>query len=195
MKERAGLVGRTGLNEALREIRRNKPDLRIHLIGHSFGARVVTAAANALDPQTPAVTMSLLQGAYSHTGLSSKFDGKRDGFFRRVLAEKRISGPVIITHTKNDTAVGIAYPLASRIAREKAAALGDENDPYGGMGRNGAQKTPEAGQPGELLRVGKQYTFAAGSVFNLKADNFIADHSAVTSPEVAFAVLHAARCA
>ncbi len=62
----------------------------------------------------------------------------------------KVNGPILITHTKNDKAVGIAYPLASRINGVKTAALGDENDPYGGIGRNGAQKTPEA-VVGELL--------------------------------------------
>ena len=45
-----------------------------------------------------------------------------------------------MTHTKNDKAVGVAYPLASRIAGDKTAAFGDENDKFGGLGRNGAQQ-------------------------------------------------------
>ena len=93
-----------------------------------------------------------------------------------------MSGPIIITHTKNDTAVGIAYPLASRIAIQKAAALGDENDPYGGMGRNGAQQTAEAdGHATTLGAVGATYNFAPGKVYNLLADDFIKDHSDVAA--------------
>ena len=34
--------------------------------------------------------------------------------------------------TKNDKAVGLAYPLASRINGDKAAAFGDEHDVFGG---------------------------------------------------------------
>jgi hypothetical protein len=106
------------------------------------------------------------------------------------LAEKRVSGPVIITHTKNDRAVGIAYPLASRITRDQAAALGDQNDPYGGMGRNGAQHTPETGGlHGKLLQVGDEYSFAPGRVFNLRADEFIKGHSEITGFQVAYALL------
>ena len=45
MKERAGQVGMHGLHPLLRAIRTAGPDVRIHLIGHSFGGRVVTAAA------------------------------------------------------------------------------------------------------------------------------------------------------
>ena len=40
--------------------------------------------------------------------------------------------PILITHTKNYKAVGIAYPLASRIAQHVASALGNENDPIEG---------------------------------------------------------------
>jgi hypothetical protein len=168
--------------------------MRLHLVGHSFGGRVVTAAANGLDASTPAVTMSLLQAAFSHNGLSDDYDGKGSkGFFRPVLADRRISGPVIITHTKNDTAVGIAYPLASRIANQKAAALGDENDPYGGLGRNGAQHTLEAkGRATALGEVGTTYGFAPGAVYNLKADQFISGHSDIRGIQVAYAILNAA---
>ena len=188
MKERAALVGRTGATAMLRRIREAAPNARLHLIGHSFGGRLVTAAANELEPNSRGVTLTLLQAAYSHNGLASKFDGKNDGAFRRIVADKRVSGPILITHTKNDRAVGIAYPLASRIAFQKAAALGDENDPYGGMGRNGAQHTPEA-QSGELKDVSKPYPFGPGGIYNLKADRFIKDHGDIAGHQVAYAFL------
>lgn len=138
-------------------MRQTKKDLRVHLVGHSFGGRLVTAAAHLLPAKTPAVSLTLLQSAYSHNGLGEKFDGSYDGAFRELVSDKRISGPILITHTKNDYAVGIAYPLASGISRDQAAAFGDENDPYGGMGRNGAQHTPEAlGCAGDLRDVGRQ---------------------------------------
>jgi hypothetical protein len=93
---------------------------------------------------------------------------------------------VAITHTKNDRAVGVAYPLVSRISRDVASALGDENDPYGGMGRNGAQHTPEAVK-GVLKDLGGVYAFQPGQVHNLRADAFISDHGDVTGPQVAYA--------
>jgi thioesterase domain-containing protein len=194
MKERAGIIGRTGVHEMLQQIRQRKPDIKLHLIGHSFGGRLVTAAAEALAPNTADVTMTLLQAAYSHNGIAKDFDGEHDGFYRKLISQQRISGPILITHTKNDQAVGIAYPLASRIANQKAAALGDQDDPYGGMGRNGAQHTPETENvPGGLQEVGGPYIFTHSKVFNLTADRFIKDHSDVTGPQVAYALLHAVR--
>jgi thioesterase domain-containing protein len=194
MKERSGTVGRTGVRAMLEQIRQRQPDIKLHLVGHSFGGRLVTAAAEALAPNTANVTLTLLQAAYSHNGIAEDFDGEHDGFYRKLITQKRISGPILITHTKNDQAVGIAYPLASRLAHQKAAALGDRNDPYGGMGRNGAQHTPEAEDViGGLQEVGSPYAFTLNKVFNLNADRFIKNHSDVTGPQVAYALLHAVR--
>jgi len=190
MKERAGVVGSTGLAPLLRRCRRANPSLRLHLVGHSFGGRLVTAAAAGLPTHTPDVTLSLLQAAFSHNALSADFGKGKAGFYRTVLADARVSGPVIITHTKNDQAVGVAYPLASRIANQVAAALGDENDPYGGLGRNGAQHTVEAlGHNATLGGRNTTYVFAPGTVNNLRADKVIKDHSDVRSEPVAYAVL------
>jgi hypothetical protein len=194
MKSRAGTIGSEGLSKVLRRCRTANPGLKQHLVGHSFGGRVVTAAANVLDPDTAAVTVTLLQAAFSHNGLSDNFDEKGTaGFFRSILSKRRVSGPIIITHTKNDTAIGVAYPLVSRIANQMAAALGDQNDPYGGMGRNGAQRTPEAaGNATQLAAVGGNYTFSPGKIHNLLADDIIHDHGDVRSIQVAYAVLSAA---
>lgn len=192
MKERAGTVGRQGLSPLLHDIRARRPDLKLHLIGHSFGGRLVTAAAAGRDdrPVAKPDTLVLLQAAFSHHGFARRFDGTRDGFFRRVVENQLVAGPVVITCTRNDRAVGLAYPLASLIAGQVAAELGDKNDLYGGIGRNGAQKTPEA-VDGTLLAAGGAYAFQAGSLYNLKADQFISDHSDICGDEVAHALLTA----
>lgn len=194
MKQRAGTVGSNGVAQVLRLLRERNGNLRLHLVGHSFGGRLVTAAAHALPDNTPAVTITLLQAAFSHNGLAEKFDRKRDGAFRELVTKQRASGPIIITYTKNDRAVGIAYPLASRISRDPAATLGTSQDPYGGMGRNGAQHTPEAKNlDGQLLDVNDQYSFKQGQIYNLNADAHIKDHGDVTGRQVAYAVLCAAK--
>lgn len=197
MKSRAGAVGRNGLAQALDRLRERHPSLPIHLVGHSFGARAIVAAVAQLAPDGAPVSMSLLQAAFSHNGFAEQFDGTRDGAFRTVVKDQRATGPIIITHTKNDRAVGIAYPLASRIAKDMTAALGDENDPYGGMGRNGAQHTPEVNSTEAFLRAlgAGDYQFSPGFIYNLLADEFIPDHSEVTGKQVANATLQAIRSA
>jgi hypothetical protein len=136
--------------------------------------------------------MSLLQAAFSHNGFATKFDGTRDGFFRKVVTGRKVKGPIIITHTHNDQAVGLAYPIASKLSGADASAIGDENDRFGGLGRNGAlvKFTPEA-KAGQLLVSSSSYSFSSGKLFNLEASSFIGDHSDITGKEVANAVLGA----
>ena len=192
MKERAGVVGRDGLAPLLRRVRERRSDLKLHLIGHSFGGRLVTAAAAAAadPPPLKLETLTLLQAAFSHNGLAEDFDGDRDGFFRRVVSEQTVSGPIVITYTPNDKAVGELYPLAAMFVGDDAAGLATSR--FGGIGRNGAQATPEA-VSGSLLELGAGYQLAAGALHNLEASRFIADHGAVDGPEVAQAVLAAVR--
>jgi hypothetical protein len=75
----------------------------------------------------------------------------------------------------------------SRVAGQIAAALGDASDVYGGIGRNGALRTPEA-FAGKLLDVNELYSWQPGTVHNLLADRFIHSHSDVTGPQVGHAI-------
>ncbi|WP_052665187.1 hypothetical protein [Nitriliruptor alkaliphilus] len=191
MKRRAGDVGERGVAPLLAALDRTSPTVRRHLAGHSFGARVVAAAVTA-GPVVDSV--ALLQGAFSHHGFAEDHDGRgNDGSFRGALApQSKVRGPVIVTHTVNDRAVGLAYAAASRIARQRASGFGGPNDVYGGIGRNGALRTPESRTPGgELLEVGAAYDLEPGRVHNLRADRFITGHSAVTGRQVGYAVLRA----
>ncbi|MEO6320156.1 MAG: hypothetical protein ABIR56_05805 [Polaromonas sp.] len=135
--------------------------------------------------------MTLLQAAFSHLGFARDYNHHQsNGLFRRVMASSLVSGPVLVTCTGNNTAVGLMYAIASRIKNQVASALGDRNDIYGCMGRNGAQATPEASE-GKLLNLGIPYQFEAGKLYNLNADAVIKDHSDICKIEVAYALLSA----
>jgi hypothetical protein len=140
--------------------------------------------------------MSLLQAAFSHNSFSKSMNG----FFRNVVDNQRIKGPIVVTYTSNDRAVGIAYPAASRLAGTVASAFGDANDKFGGLGRNGAQKM----EPGEvvqgvdrLLAVGDSYSWRSGRIHNLESSRYIVDpkggdaHMFVTGKEVAWTISRA----
>jgi hypothetical protein len=197
MKARAGDVGVKGVAPLIQKLRGSRGDLRIHMIGHSFGCRLASAAINALPEQEQfrPDTVLLLQGAFSHNGFALDDGGEVGrGVFRDVIDQKKVRGPILITHTRNDKAVGTAYPIASRINGVVAAALGDANDVFGGLGSNGTQTkdtTPERTM-GTLLAVGQAYPFANGvkasTPCNLLADEFIKGHSDIRKPEVAFAL-------
>jgi hypothetical protein len=171
MKQRAGTVGKNGVAPLIDELA-NQVD-RIHLVGHSFGGRVVTAAA-ANSATRKLHSMSLLQAAFSHNGFSKR----RNGFFRSVINSRRVAGPTLVTNTKKDLSVGLAYPAASRLSGDAAAAFGDADDPFGGIGSNGAQQM-EAGEVSastdRLQEVRSVYQWEAGRIHNLKDDRFIVD--------------------
>ncbi|HEU4772664.1 MAG TPA: hypothetical protein VFS68_10970 [Candidatus Udaeobacter sp.] len=193
MKKRAGTVGQKGVGPLLDRLADNVQ--RIHLVGHSFGCRVVTAAA-ATSTTDKLRSMSLLQAAFSHNGFSKSMNG----FFRSVVDNHRIKGPIIVTYTPNDRAVGIAYPVASRLSGTVASAFGDANDKFGGLGRNGAQKM-EQGEVvhgvDRLLEVGGNYSWQSGRFHNLESSKYIVDpsgrdaHGFVTGKEVAWAISRA----
>ncbi|MES1262610.1 MAG: hypothetical protein ABUS49_12825 [Acidobacteriota bacterium] len=191
MKDRAGKIGRDAVNPLLQRIQAAVPaTLKFHLVGHSFGGRLVTAAVDG--PKALRVqTLLLLQAAYSHNGLALQFDGTKSGFFHAVFDNRKVAGPILITHSKNDKAVGLAYPLASRLNGDDAAGVGDANDLFGGMGANGAQHVDKAEIL--LLPVGGKYDFTTSGkrVFNLNGDAIIQSHGDVARPETA-AVLAAA---
>ena len=195
MKDRAGKIGRDAVNPLLQGIQKGVPEtLKFHLVGHSFGGRLVTATVdgpNALRVQT----LLLLQAAYSHNGLAKSFDSNqlnKSGFFHAVFDNHKVTGPILITHSKHDSAVGLAYPLASRLNGDNAAGIGDANDLFGGMGANGAQHVDKVDTP--LLAIdGGNYDFTTSGklVFNLNGDAIIQSHGDVARPETA-AVLAAA---
>lgn len=193
MKARAGAVGMSGLGPLLSGLRQARPELRVHPVGHSFGARLVTAAALAVADTAALTTLTLLQGAFSQYGFADSWGTGRPGYFRPVIDSHRVTGPTLITYTDNDVLLGAAYALASRLAGNFAADLvapGGATDLYGALGHNGALNTPEA-VASALLAVGGQYTWRPGAVYNLLSDEFITGHSDVTGQQVAHALLSA----
>ena len=190
MKARAGRIGQQALAPVLRDQVAGKT--RLHLIGHSFGALLVTAAATALPGSGGVNSISLLQGAFSHNALSADFDGAGSaGGYRHLIDAAGVRGPIIVTHTRNDRAVGIAYAIASSIAHQNNSAIGDAHSPYGGMGSNGAQHTTEARNDQALQDASATYSFRDRFVHNLLADKYIAGHGDVRNVQVANAVLQA----
>jgi hypothetical protein len=189
MKDRAGDIGANSLGPILAASVVGKT--RLHLVGHSFGARLVTAAANSLPAAGSVSSISLLQGAFSHNSFAVDWVPGQNGGFRHLIDDKCITGPMIITHTRNDRAVGIAYAIASSIAGQNAEDVGDANSQFGGLGSNGAQHTPEANNGQPLQAAGADYTFDNQVVYNLLADQFISGHGDVTNVAVANAILQA----
>ncbi|WP_327734715.1 serine-threonine protein kinase [Streptomyces nojiriensis] len=144
MKKRAGVVGERGLGPVLAQLAAARPALRFHLIGHSFGARVVSFSLRAVPDRARYVkSVTLLQGAFSHYAFADRLPhDKGNGGALRGL-QRRVDGPVVACHSPHDSALKVFYPLASRLAGDSAGLLGfDER--WGAIGHDGVQAVPGA---------------------------------------------------
>ncbi|MET9689243.1 serine-threonine protein kinase [Streptomyces sp. NPDC006514] len=156
MKKRAGVVGERGLGPVLAQLAAARPALRFHLIGHSFGARVVSFSLRAVPDRARYVkSVTLLQGAFSHYAFADRLPhDKGNGGALRGL-QRRVDGPVVACHSAHDSALKVFYPLASRMAGDSAGLLGfDER--WGAIGHDGVQAVPGAPRLGldTVLREG-----------------------------------------
>lgn len=202
MKKRAGAVGRNGLGPLLGRLQAAIPDIKIHLLGHSFGARLVSYSLSGLPDsvasgKSPVKSLFLLQGAFSHFAFADKlpFDANRKGDLAGMA--KRVDGPLVTTHSLKDAAVGTAYPLASLVNREDAAAADDATFRWGAMGHDGAQAVNATEKP--LGKPGTVYPFQTGQWINLDGNQVIINggppsgaHSDIIHPHTAWAALAAA---
>lgn len=202
MKKRAGVVGQVGLGPLIGQLSAAQPNLRIHLVGHSFGARVVSFALSGLPDgatgaASPVRSLFLLQGAFSHFAFASAlpFDPSRGGALANMAG--RVNGPLIISHTLKDTAVGTLYPMASMLAHDDAAAADDLLFRWSAMGHDGAQAV--GAQDVRIGPVGQSYPFAAGQALNLDGNALIVAggppsgaHGDIFHPQIAWAALAAA---
>jgi len=189
MKNRSGVVGATGVAQAVRELAASKPDLQIHLVGHSLGGRVMASCCKSLaqDPIYHPASVTLLEAAFSHYGFSGHNSQGKPGFFRDVIEKKVVKGPLLATFSEQDTVVGTIYALASRVVRDNVSAIGDSKDPYGGLGHNGAVETDEK-TVSKLQTAGNPYQFQIGVVSCLDGSGgLIKDHGDVTNPDVTYA--------
>ena len=198
MKKRAASVGQTGLGPLIGRLHQAQPDLRIHLLGHSFGGRLVSFALAGLPDSatapSPVKSVFLLQGAFSHFAFAGSLpqDPGRSGALAGMAA--RVDGPLLVSHSLFDTALGEAYPLASILARDDASAASDLLFQWGAMGHDGAQAVGAAAA--RLGPVGQAYPFAAGKFVNLDGNAVItADqpfegaHGDIFHPQIAWAAL------
>ncbi|GAA0405822.1 serine-threonine protein kinase [Streptomyces luteireticuli] len=143
MKRRAGVVGRAGLGPALGELAAGTSNLRVHLAGHSFGARLVSFAPGGLPDGVRVQSLTLLQGAFSHYAFTPglPFAPGRSGVLHD--APGRVAGTVACCWSRHDMALGTLYPLASRLSGDSESLLGLDESRWGAMGHDGMRAVPD----------------------------------------------------
>jgi len=189
MKDRCGVVGSTGVAGAVREFHKSCPDVRIHLVGHSLGGRLMAGCAKALGetPRLQVDSLMLLEAAFSHFGFSPDNGHGVPGFFRDVIVNQVVKGPFVSTFSTEDTVVGYAYSVMSRLARDNTRGIGDASDEFGGIGRNGPLKTKEVASA-PFKKPSTAYEYKPGVINNLDGSGgFIKNHGDVTNDAVTYA--------
>ncbi|MBV9794138.1 MAG: hypothetical protein JO016_09375 [Actinobacteria bacterium] len=168
MKARAGTIGRNGLGPLLAALHTQSPAVRVHLIGHSFGARLVSFALAGVGAPaaSPVASLTLLEGAFSHWSFSHAQDNPFGSPGALNTYADRVHGPLVATYTVYDWAVGVWYPKASFLAQQDNQATVTA-DRWGGLGADGFQAvSPE--QPLTMpAQGGTGYGFAAGRFYRI----------------------------
>jgi hypothetical protein len=173
MKTRAGTIGRTGLGPLLAALHTRQPALRVHLIGHSFGARLVSfALAGVGQPaDSPVASLLLLQGAFSHWSFAHAQDSPFGEAGALNTFGDRVHGPKVATFTVYDWAVGVWYPKASFLSgQDTEAVVGDR---WGGMGADGFQAVSPAEDRAMPAQGGLAYGFTPGTYYRVDAAKVI----------------------
>ena len=183
MKNRAGVIGRNGLGPMIGRLAAADAGIRVHLMGHSFGARLAAYALSGLPqaaagPDSPVTTLLLIQGAFSHFSFANPVpDFLVSGPGALSAFASNVNGPLLATFSAADRACGWWYPAASMLAHQDAESADDLAYQWGAMGHDSYQQSP-AGTTVTLKPQGTAYKFQPGTFYLLDSNAVIsADQS------------------
>jgi hypothetical protein len=110
MKDRAGVVGQHGACPLVRDLL-GAGGARLHLIGHSYGAKVCLSALAVGALKRPVASLLLLQPAVNHQCFASRVEGlEQPGGYRGVLAA--VEQPIVTTYSRHDGPLTKYFHLA-----------------------------------------------------------------------------------
>ncbi|MEH2069142.1 MAG: hypothetical protein V7K47_13440 [Nostoc sp.] len=221
MKDRARKIGQTsGFNLLNRLQQVTDNTVRFHLMGHSFGCIFVSACVAGTKNNNklvrPINSLALIQGALSLWSFCSNVPYRKNlpGYFRSIISEGKVAGPIVTTQSKYDNAVKNAYPMAGTLG-----IFGGQDIDFDPNSGNTPKRYPGVGGIGfygiqgdgleiindekGMLTLEESYNFQSGKIYNLESskyivvphsllDLFIGAHNAIDKPEVAHAVWSAA---
>jgi hypothetical protein len=160
MKDRAGVVGSSGVGPLLRDLltadeaaRKASPpgraEARFHLVGHSYGARVLlNAASRPAGGALPRAvdSMLLLQPAVNHLCFSARLPDPPHAAGGNRAALEAVRLPILTTYSEHDVPLHDTFHLALRRGKDlgeaEVAAAGEPPSKYaalGGYGPRGEQ--------------------------------------------------------
>jgi pimeloyl-ACP methyl ester carboxylesterase len=200
MKARARAFGEGGGHDLLKALMQAAgPDVRFHLMGHSFGCIVTSAMtagpAGGSTQARPVDTLMLIQGALSLWSYAPEIPTApgHPGYFHSIVRNGRVRGPLVTTQSEHDAAVGRWYPLAAGVRRQ--VDYNDQLPKYGAVGSFGLCGLDDRADFGALKAASETYAFEPGRIYNLESSDiiredqgmFVGAHSDFAHPEVGHA--------
>lgn len=184
MKDRAGTVGANGVHELLTGLL-SASSARVHLLGHSYGAKVVLSAAAARTLPRRVRSILLLQPAVSHLCFAAtvpETHPPRPGGYRGVL--DRVEQPILSTFSANDSALTKTFHLALRRADDlgeaRIAAPGEPPSRYAALGGFGPRGAGE--RLVDIEDAGRRYDLSGPArVVGLRGTRTIAGHGDISN--------------
>lgn len=205
MKKRARTIGEGGMHRFVADLMQAAPSARVHLMGHSFGTIVVSSILGGPDAKgalpRPADSAALIQGAVSLWAFGEKIRKEaKKGYFNPWVVRRAVRGPVLVSRSIHDRAVGTLYPWASAVSFSDGSFDPEDDDLplHGAIGKYGIRGMSDVVMR-EMLAATGAYDFKPGVIYNLESSRFIAKgggvsgaHSDIDGPEVAHALWQAA---
>ncbi len=202
MKKRARTVGEGGMHAFVKNLQNISSTIHVHLMGHSFGCIVMSSVLGGPGGKTPLArpidSCVLVQGAMSLWSFADDIppSAGTSGYFRRVVDDNNVRGPIVTTISRYDTAVGRLYPIAAGFSWWQVDFAGLPK--YGAIGAFGIRGV-EGALAQKMLPSKENYQFEAGKIYNLESSDYIRKgsgisgaHSDIDGPEVAHVIWQAA---
>jgi hypothetical protein len=185
MKDRAGRVGARGVAPLLVQLLGSAA--RVHVVGHSFGAKVMLSAI-AAPAALPATVHSalLLEPAVSHLCFAADADGKgHPGGYRDIL--DRVGQPILSTFSGHDVPLTRLFHVALRRAGDLGEADIAADEPpsrYAALGGFGPRPLGADAEVVEILDPPTRYRLDAGGlqVVGVDGTRTIPSHGEVSNP-------------
>ena len=182
MKDRAGTVGGRGVHQLLVDVLKNAGP-RVHLLGHSYGAKVMlSATCNGVLPRS-VTSMLLLQPAVSHLCFAHQVPGtERAGGYH--VAPERVEKPILSTFSDKDKPLRLTFHLALRrksdLGEGKIATGGQPPSRFAALGGYGPRGSDE--QLIDIHSVNEAYILQSDvPIYGLRGDAAISSHGDISN--------------
>jgi hypothetical protein len=185
MKDRAGRVGGHGVHDLLRDSL-SATDARVHLIGHSYGGKVVLSALCSGDLPRPVDSVLLLQPAVSHLCFAADVPGlDQPGGYRDALSPTRVRRPVRTTFSSHDAPLTRFFHLALRRRTDlgEIAIAGEPPGRYAALGGFGPGGLSDEGTVEPAQDPGEPYAHGdRARVIGVESSRVISGHGDISNP-------------